>query len=54
MINDDSHSLFDEDFYTPLDAAMIQGYLEIFRRIFLETGHIAHYNMMMNIESDLD
>jgi wobble nucleotide-excising tRNase len=50
-INDGSHSSFDEDFYTPLDAAMIQKFLEVFKQIFQETGHISHYNMMMGIES---
>ena len=53
-INDGSHSSFDEDFYTPLDAAMIQKFLEVFKQIFQETGHIAHYNMMMGIDSEPD
>jgi wobble nucleotide-excising tRNase len=48
-VNDGSHSTFDEDFYTPLDAAMIRKFLEVFKQIFQETGHIAHYNMMMGI-----
>jgi len=53
-INDGSHSSFDEDFYTPLDTTMIQRFLEIFRQIFQETGHIAHYNMMMGIDPEAE
>lgn len=53
-INDGSHSSFDEDFYTPLDAEMIQKFLEVFKQIFQITGHIAHYNMMMGIESETE
>lgn len=49
-INDGSHSAFDEDFYTPLDEAMIQKFLEVFKQIFLKTKNIAHYNMMMGID----
>jgi wobble nucleotide-excising tRNase len=53
-VNDGSHSSFDEDFYTPLDAEMIQKFLGVFKQIFQKTGHIAHYNMMMNISLDAD
>lgn len=48
-INDGSHSAFDEDFYTPLDVGMIDKYLEVFKEIFIKSGHISHYNMMMGI-----
>lgn len=48
-VNDGSHSVFDEDFYTPLDEAMIAKYLEVFRQIFEKSQHIAHYNLMMGI-----
>lgn len=53
-INDGSHSSFDEDFYTPLDAEMIQKFLKVFKQIFQKTGHIAHYNMMMGIEPETE
>ncbi len=53
-INDGSHSSFNEDFYTPLDAEMIQKYLEVFKQIFQKSGHIAHYNMMMGIEPETE
>lgn len=51
-INDGSHSSFDEDFYTPLDAEMIRKFLDVFKQIFQKTGHVAHYNMMMGIEPE--
>lgn len=51
-INDGSHSSFDEDFYTPLDSEMIEKFLVVFKQIFQETGHIAHYNMMMGITEE--
>lgn len=53
-VNDGSHSAFDEDFYTPLDEAMIVKYLEVFRRIFEKSQHIAHYNMMMGISLETE
>lgn len=51
-VHDGSHSVFNEDFYTPLDDAAIQRYLEVFRQIFDKTNHIAHYNMMMAINQE--
>ena len=48
-VNDGSHSSFDEEFYTPLDETMVQRFLDVFKQIFQETNHIAHYNMMMGI-----
>jgi wobble nucleotide-excising tRNase len=47
-IHDGSHSVFDEDFYTPLDETAIDHYLDVFKQIFEKTGHIAHYDMMTN------
>jgi wobble nucleotide-excising tRNase len=46
-VNDGSHSVFDDDYYTPLDDANVERYLFIFQQIFEYTGQIAHYNMMM-------
>jgi len=51
-INNGSHSAFDGDFYMPLDTATIQKFLEVFKQIFQETDHIAHYNMMMGITTE--
>ena len=44
-INDGSHSAND-DLYIAIDADMLVKYLVVFKRIFQETGHIAHYEMM--------
>lgn len=48
-VNDGSHSAFDDDFYTPLDEAMVGKYLDVFRQIFEKSNQISHYNMMMGI-----
>jgi len=49
-INDGSHNVFDEEYFTSLDPSMVQDFLDIFKQIFQQIGHIAHYNMMMGIE----
>ncbi|MYC27215.1 MAG: AAA family ATPase [Nitrospira sp. SB0662_bin_26] len=41
-----SHSVPD-DLYAPIDEAVIDTYLNVFKRIFEKTNHIAHYKMMM-------
>lgn len=53
-VNDGSHSVFDDDYYTPLDDASVQRYRQIFRQIFEKCDQIAHYNMMMGINQDLE
>lgn len=45
-INDGSHCLPD-DLYIEAPYDTIDKYFEVFRKIFEEMGHIAHYNMMM-------
>lgn len=45
-VNDGSHFAHDS-LYVSIDDSMVEGYLSVFKRIFEETGHIAHYNMMM-------
>ena len=45
-INDGSHSLPD-DLYIEAPYETIDRYFEVFRKIFQEMGHEAHYNMMM-------
>ena len=45
-VNDGSHAVHD-DLYVSADSAVVDKYLDVFRRIFEETGHIAHYKMMM-------
>lgn len=51
-INDGSHSSFDDFYYTPPIADGVERYLSIFKAIFEKTGHIAHYNMMMDIQEE--
>lgn len=45
-VNDGSHFAHDS-LYVSIDDSMVESYLNVFKRIFDETGHIAHYNMMM-------
>lgn len=49
-VNDGSHS-FNDDLYISADDAMITRYLDVFRRIFEVTNHLAHYEMMMGQEA---
>lgn len=48
-INDGSHSIPDDLFFD-VQSASIAKYKEIFRKIFIVTGHKAHYDMMMGME----
>lgn len=45
-INAGSHSAFDDAHIAPRET-MTQNYLQVFKKIFEKTGHIAHYEMMM-------
>ena len=47
-VNDGSHFALD-DLYVRCDAAMVDTYLAVFKKIFEKSGHISHYNMMMGI-----
>ena len=51
-INAGSHGHFEDFSYVPPMSDGIQRYLNIFAKIFEETGQIAHYNMMMKIEEE--
>jgi len=51
-VNDGSHSFLDDIYYTPYQEVSTKKYLNVFRLIFSELGHIAHYNMMMKIEEE--
>lgn len=51
-INDGSHSIND-DLYIEYQDETIEKYMNVFRRIFIETKHEEHYNMMMG-SNDLD
>ncbi len=48
-LNDGSHGIPDDWFVQSQDTS-IETYLEVFKKIFEETGHKAHYKMMMGIE----
>lgn len=50
--NAGSHSSFDDVCCSPLSEGSVEIYLEAFRIIFEEMGHIAHYNMMMDISEE--
>ena len=51
-VNAGSHGILDEG-HAALDDSQIQIYLAVFRRIFEESGHAAHYRMMMReVDSD--
>lgn len=45
-INDGSHGVYDDLYIAPADGT-VEKYLDVFRRIFEETGHRSHYDMMM-------
>lgn len=49
-VNDGSHSAH-EDLYVSSDAATVETYLGVFKRIFEETRHTQHYHMMMGTEA---
>lgn len=49
--HDGSHTAHDE-IYLAADDNAVQQYLGVFERVFIQTGHQAHYNMMMRIESE--
>jgi wobble nucleotide-excising tRNase len=45
-VNDGSHFAHD-DLYISMDSTQIDTYLKVFKRIFEQSGHAAHYKMMM-------
>ncbi len=47
--NDGSHGILDDLFVQSQDTS-IETYLKVFEKIFKETGHEAHYKMMMRIK----
>ena len=48
-VHDGSHSAHDSLYIS--NDSNVQIYLNVFKRIFEKTNHIAHYNMMMGEES---
>lgn len=45
-VHDGSHYAHD-DLYVSIDDSMVENYLKVFRAIFIKSGHLAHYKMMM-------
>ena len=45
-VHDGSHYAHD-DLYVSIDDSTVENYLKVFRAIFDQSGHIAHYKMMM-------
>lgn len=45
-VHDGSHFAHD-DLYVSIDNSMVENYLKVFRAIFVKSGHLAHYKMMM-------
>lgn len=45
-VNAGSHFAHD-DLFVSIDDSTVDGYLEVFKQIFIKSGHEAHYNMMM-------
>lgn len=52
-INDGSHVIPD-DLYIEHQDTVADKYFEVFRAVFDKTGHIEHYNMMMQIETPIN
>jgi len=50
-VNDGSHFALD-DLYVSCDAAAVETYLNVFKKIFDKAGHMAHYNMMMGLTEE--
>lgn len=46
-INEGSHTIPD-DLFVEMQDNTIEKYFKVFKSVFKETGHIEHYNMMMN------
>ena len=45
-VNDGSHFAHD-DLYVSIDDSGVARYLDVFKRVFIQSGNEAHYNMMM-------
>lgn len=50
--NDGSHSKFDDICCAPIQQNSVSLYLDAFRLVFKEMGHLAHYNMTMRIPEE--
>lgn len=52
-VNEGSHTLPD-DLYVEAPHDVISKYLDVFKRIFIHTNNVGHYNMMMGIETEVE
>ena len=52
-INDGSHSIPD-DLYIDSYSDSIEKYKKVFKDVFLNSGHMAHYNMMMGVSDEME
>ena len=46
-LHDGSHNVFNDEHYIVLDDTSVERYIGVFKQIFMYSGQIAHYNMMM-------
>jgi wobble nucleotide-excising tRNase len=51
-IHDGSHNVMDDLFYSLGDES-VEKYQNVFKEIFDRKGHLAHYNMMININKEV-
>ena len=52
-VNDGSHCVQD-DYYAMPEEELVDKYLDVFKRIFVVTNHLEHFNMMMGIKDTDD
>jgi len=50
-MHDGSHLALD-DLYVSVDDNQVDMFLKVFKQIFINENHLAHYNMMMGIEEE--
>lgn len=55
-VNDGSHSggILSDEYYSIPDDTTVERYLLVFKEIFKQCDHIAHYNMMTGIDNEAD
>ena len=55
-VNDGSHSggVLSDEYYSMPDDATVDKYLKVFKAIFVQREHTAHYNMMMGVDGETD
>jgi hypothetical protein len=53
-VKDGSHNggILSDEHYSLPDNATVEKYLQVFKEVFEQCKHIAHYNMMMGFSSE--